>query len=62
MAKIRARQMSLPFVTAELSRRLNADAHRRAVDLIKQMLVDAVLAGHPSAEDPHEREDQADPS
>ena len=61
MAKGKAVQKFLPFVTRELSRRLSADAHRHAVDLLGQMLIGAVLADPRAPETPHEREDPADP-
>lgn len=62
MAKTKSPARSLPFVTAELSRRLSVEAHHRAIDLLKQMLIDAVLAGHHPVENAHERQDPADPS
>lgn len=62
MAKVKAAQRSLPFVTKELSQRLSADAYPHAVELLKQMLIDAILVGHQPQENPHERKDPANPS
>jgi len=62
MAKVKVPQRFLPFVTKELSRRLSADARRRAVDLLSQMLIGAVLVDRRAAETPHDREDPADAS
>jgi len=60
MAK--APQRSLPFVTEGLSERLSGEAHPRAVEILKQMLIDAVLGNRNSQEKDHERQDPTDAS
>jgi len=62
MAKIRTPQRFLPFMTKELSRRLSTKAQHRAVELLKQMLIDAILVDEHQPENDNEREDPADAS
>jgi hypothetical protein len=62
MAKSKVSQKSLPFVSEDLARRLSDQAHRRAVEILQQMLIQAVLADHHSRETSHERKDSADAS
>ena len=62
MAKVKDLQRSLPFVTKELSQRLSANAEHRAVELLKQMLIDVILIGQYQRENDNEREDPTDPS
>ena len=54
MTKVKTPQRSLPFVTKELSQRLSGEAHLHAVEIIKQMLIDAVLDNRPPQEKHHE--------
>jgi len=61
MAKVKDLQRSLPFVAKELSQRLSANTHHRAIELLKQMLIDAILVGGHQPENHNEREDSADP-
>ena len=61
MTRRQAPQTPLPFVTRDLSQRLSADAHARALELLQQLLIDAVLGDRRPQEKKHEREDPADP-
>ena len=56
MTKTKAKvpQKSLPFVTEGLSKRVSGEAHLRAVEILKQMLIDAVLGNRPPQEKEHE--------
>jgi len=62
MTKLKTPQRSLPLVTEGLSERLSAEARPRAVEILRQMLIETVLGNRPVQEKDHEREDPADPS
>lgn len=62
MAKVKAPQRPLPFVADEQFQRLGADVHHRTVELLKQMLIDAILGDPHTSENHHERKDSADAS
>ena len=54
MTKIKTPQRSLPFVAEELNERLSAEARPRAVEILKQMLIDTVLGNRPPQQKDHE--------
>jgi hypothetical protein len=53
-AKAKAPQRLLPFVTEGLSKRLSGEAYLRAIEILKQMLIDTVLGNRPPQEKDHE--------
>lgn len=54
-------QMKLTFVVEDLSPRPSPQAWARAVELLRQMLADALLAENRPKEIKHDRQDPADP-
>jgi hypothetical protein len=62
VSKTRMTQIPLPFKPFDLSARLSEAAHKRAVVLLQQMMIEAIRINLSNKERDDEREDSIHPS